>query len=71
MHRVNLSHAQLEKYLSFLARGGLLTVSGAGCLTTEKGRSFIEAYERFLSLIEDIPETGPYHVERRGGLVHR
>jgi predicted transcriptional regulator len=52
MFRINLSYAQLEKFLSLLVHSGLLSVSNQGYTTNEKGRHFMEVYTELLSIFE-------------------
>ena len=54
MFRINLSYAQLEKFLSLLVHSGLLSVSNQGYTTNEKGRHFMEVYTELLSIFEEI-----------------
>ena len=55
MYRANLSHRQLEKYLSFLETNGLLTrILDDDVLKfqiTEKGHEFLKDYERISSYL--------------------
>jgi predicted transcriptional regulator len=55
MYRANLSHRQLEKYLSFLETNGLLTRMLDDDVMkfqiTEKGHEFLKDYERIASYL--------------------
>jgi len=56
VYKTNLNFRQAQKYLDFLLSKGLITVecsSGRSKTyrTTEKGRAFIERYEKTLELI--------------------
>ncbi len=56
MYRANLSFAQLELYLSTCVESGLLKKQIEGSrvvyVTTEKGREFLEAFDKVTSLIK-------------------
>lgn len=56
LYRCNLSYSQLQKYLEYLISRGLLnnsTNNGKTVFTiTEKGRAFLEEYERLNNLID-------------------
>jgi predicted transcriptional regulator len=50
MYKANLSHRQLEKYLTFLETNGMLARTSEDTVTffhvTEKGREFLKDYAR-------------------------
>jgi len=52
MFRINLSYAQLDKFISLLVHSGLLSVNHEGYTTTDKGRHFMEVYTELLSIFE-------------------
>ena len=56
MYQVNLSYAQLQKYLKYLAQTNLFRITTNEkeelYIVTPKGREFIEEYQRLLELLE-------------------
>ena len=55
-YNVNLSHSQMQKYLSFLERSGLIVLGRQGSRTlsfqvTEKGRLALQRVEELFNLI--------------------
>ena len=57
MYRANLSHQQLEKYLSILFERDLLALKEGDYLTTERGILFIKKFDEINNFIgeEDNP----------------
>ena len=51
MFRVNLSHSQLEKFLSLLLHTGLLSLTDEGYVTTEKGKHFMVVFEELFRIL--------------------
>lgn len=47
MYRANLSFSLLEKYLNAVLRAGFVRVEGSSYFLTERGREFLERYNRF------------------------
>lgn len=54
MYAANLSHTLLEKYLSGIISLGLLRLSKVGYEVTEKGFTFLEKYESFMTKFSKI-----------------
>ena len=53
MYGINLSHAQLKTYLTFLTSRDLLAPNSNGYVTTEKGHHFLEGFARLNDALED------------------
>ena len=51
MYRINLSHAQVKKFLSILLQTGLLSLADEGYVTTEKGKRFIVVFEELSRIL--------------------
>jgi len=61
MHRANLSHKLLVKYLDQTIEAGLIIVNNDVCRVTEKGHTFLKEYNSlsrmYLRLEEELKET--------------
>ena len=55
MFRINLSHTQLQKFLSLLIHTGLLSLTDEGYVTTEKGKHFIVVFEELFRILPMEP----------------
>ncbi len=67
MYRANLSHQQLEKYLSILFDKQLLEMKDASYATTQRGYLFIRKFDDLVNFMND--EESPYimdsdHIEQ-------
>jgi len=51
MFRINLSHAQLKKFISLSLETGLLSLTDEGYITTEKGKHFLVVFEELFRIL--------------------
>jgi predicted transcriptional regulator len=58
MYKANLSHQQLEKYLSAVTQADLLILADGGYLTTTKGRFFVDKFRELADVVEDGKISG-------------
>jgi len=60
MYKANLSHQQLEKYLSTVTQADLLAPAEGGYLTTTKGRIFLDKFRELTDVVEDGNMSGAH-----------
>jgi predicted transcriptional regulator len=62
MYHANLSYAQAVKYISMLTRNGLLASYNGEYHSTERAKTYIEAYRELLSIAEPAHAYRPVTV---------
>ena len=55
MFRINLSHAQLKKFIFLLLDAGLLSLTDEGYVATEKGNHFTVVFEELFRILPMEP----------------
>jgi predicted transcriptional regulator len=65
MYGANLSYTQLTKYLDILVKSQLLTRQQGLYITTERGRSFIDAFYEIQYILGETPTSQELRLDAR------